>query len=598
MNSKTPIDQSKETLSPTPASQERKKRLPKDYAAAISEHSSLTKEISLHPAAYFRELGTDPSIVGESLVRHFAVYDDEHFSIEQDISNTISCIRRRGSPRWPRATAQNNHGRKLSTASSIKTADKPSLSRVLPVPASIRSIDERTPQLGAASKDDPAQQVAQADAAAASLLEDYQALLHRANSLSQLYNEGIDEIRTTFFFLPLSSTISLFGMNFKELGVHLSIWIWVVVTVPVFGVSVILCFWRPQPVNLDLIFCATTGAPTPICTPPQTLHHKKTICHRATGEALSLTYQMAGAIIDTGLEKYVPLLARGKVREVYALDDVDGNSLLFVATDRISAYDVIMRNGIPQKGALLTSLSAHWFSYLSTQIPTLRTHFLSISLPASLTSKIPDALKMQLEGRSMQVRRLKVFPIEAIVRGYITGSAWKEYCEKGTVHGMQIEEPEGGKFLESERLTAPIYTPSTKAEVGGKDENIHPDEAARIVGPKYASQIVSLSLQIYGAAHEYALTRGIIIADTKFEFGLDEATDEVVLIDEVLTPDSSRFWPKEKYEPGRGQESFDKQFLRDWLTTEGLKGKSNVVMPDNIVLKTREKYQQAFKLLF
>ncbi|KAH8819181.1 phosphoribosylaminoimidazole-succinocarboxamide synthase [Xylogone sp. PMI_703] len=301
------------------------------------------------------------------------------------------------------------------------------------------------------------------------------------------------------------------------------------------------------------------------------------------------------AVLNTNLTEYLPLLARGKVREVYEVDD---KSLLFVATDRISAYDYIMKNGIPTKGSLLTLLSARWFSFLQSSIPNLRTHFISLSLPSTIHARLPTDLLPQVENRSMLVRRLKVFPIEAIVRGYITGSGWAEYREKGTVHGMQVYGEGGGKLVESERFQTPIYTPSTKAEVGGKDENIHPDEAAKIIGPKYAKQIEALSLEIYTKARDYALSRGIIIADTKFEFGLDEETDEVVLVDEVLTPDSSRFWPADRYEKGRSQESFDKQFLRDWLTKEGLKGKEGVEIPENVIAQTKEKYQKAYDLLF
>ena len=193
----------------------------------------------------------------------------------------------------------------------------------------------------------------------------------------------------------------------------------------------------------------------------------------------------------------------------------------------------------------------------------------------------------------MQVRRLKVFPVEAIVRGYITGSAWAEYQKFGTVNGKQV--PNG--LRESEAFPEPIYTPSTKAELGQHDENITTERAAEIVGSKYAQRIEDLSLQLYMTARGYALERGIIIADTKFEFGLDEETDEVVLVDEVLTPDSSRFWPKQGYQVGKSQESFDKQFLRDYLTTNGLKGKEGVEMPQDVVERTSQKYGEAFAIL-
>jgi phosphoribosylaminoimidazole-succinocarboxamide synthase len=194
----------------------------------------------------------------------------------------------------------------------------------------------------------------------------------------------------------------------------------------------------------------------------------------------------------------------------------------------------------------------------------------------------------------MQVRRLKIFPIEAIVRGYITGSAWKEYQRSGTVHKMPIV----AGLRESEAFPqGALYTPSTKAEAGQNDENISIAEAAEIVGARYAKKIEDLAIKLYTVARDYAAERGIIIADSKFEFGLDEETDEVVLVDEVLTPDSSRFWPADKYEIGREQMSYDKQFLRDWLTSEGLKGKQGVKMPQEIVGKTAEKYREAFEKL-
>lgn len=195
----------------------------------------------------------------------------------------------------------------------------------------------------------------------------------------------------------------------------------------------------------------------------------------------------------------------------------------------------------------------------------------------------------------MQVRRLKIFPIESIVRGYITGSAWREYVKKGTVHGMEM--PKG--LRESEKLEKALWTPSTKAEAGAKDENISPGKGAEIVGKNYADQIASLSLQLYNSAASYALERRILIADTKFEFGLDETTSppSVVLVDEVLTPDSSRFWDAEKYEVGRGQDSLDKQVLRDWLVREGLKGREGVEMPEEVVLRTRKGYEEAAERL-
>ncbi|VBB73259.1 Putative phosphoribosylaminoimidazole-succinocarboxamide synthase [Podospora comata] len=279
-------------------------------------------------------------------------------------------------------------------------------------------------------------------------------------------------------------------------------------------------------------------------------------------------------------------LASGKVRDLYNVDD---KTLLFVTTDRISAYDVIMANGVPLKGAVLTNISAHWFKVLQERIPDLKTHFITLDPPANLG----DADKELVRGRSMQVRKLKVFPVEAIVRGYITGSAWNEYKKSGTVHGLAV--PAG--LQQCSPFPEPIYTPSTKAELGKHDENITPEQAAKIVGEKYAARIEALALKIYKAGAAYAAERGIIIADTKFEFGLDEETDEIVLIDEVLTPDSSRFWPADEYEVGRDQDSFDKQFLRNWLTKEGLKGKDGVEMPADIAQSTSERYLDAFKRL-
>ena len=291
------------------------------------------------------------------------------------------------------------------------------------------------------------------------------------------------------------------------------------------------------------------------------------------------------ALIKTDTARVLPLVASGKVRELYELDD---ETLLFVATDRISAYDIIMKNGIPEKGALLTQLSAFWFNYLSKAVTGLKTHFITLDLRPSIPQDILD----QLQRRSMQVRKVQVFPIEAIVRGYITGGAWKEYQKQGTVHGIKVAEG----LKESEAFPGgAIYTPSTKAEAGQNDENIHPDQAAGIIGRNYADRIQVLALQLYSKAREYAMERGIIIADTKFEFGLDTATDEVVLIDEVLTPDSSRFWPASTYKIGQSQGSFDKQYLRDYLTSHDLKGKSGVEIPEDVVKNTQEKYREAFE---
>jgi phosphoribosylaminoimidazole-succinocarboxamide synthase len=232
-------------------------------------------------------------------------------------------------------------------------------------------------------------------------------------------------------------------------------------------------------------------------------------------------------------------------------------------------------------------MSIYWFNYLPQHVPGLRTHFLTSSLPPVISSQ------SQLKARSMQVRRLRIIPIESIVRGYITGSGWFEYCKSSTVNGIKL--PEG--LVEGQKLPAPLWTPSTKAEMGGKDENITPEAARQIIGNQsIAAKVEELSLAIYAAAAARAESTGIILADTKFEFGLD-ADDNVVLVDEVLTPDSSRFWPKETWEEnlGKAQPSFDKQFLRDWLTGEGLKGREGVKVPEEIVKKTAEKYREAYE---
>ncbi|KAJ4373922.1 Bifunctional purine biosynthetic protein ade1 [Neocucurbitaria cava] len=289
-------------------------------------------------------------------------------------------------------------------------------------------------------------------------------------------------------------------------------------------------------------------------------------------------------VVNIDIQGKLPKVASGKVRDLYAIDD---DKLLFVASDRISAYDVIMDNGIPGKGALLTAMSIYWFNYLPTQVPGLKTHYINNSLPPVLSS-LPE-----LKDRSMQVQRLRVIPIESIVRGYITGSGWSEYMKSGTVNGITL--PAG--LIEGQKLPKPLWTPSTKAELGGKDENISPEKARELIdNAKVAAKVEELSLAIYTAAAARAEETGIVLADTKFEFGLD-ADDNVVLVDEVLTPDSSRFWPKETWEEnlGRAQPSFDKQFLRDWLTGQGLKGKEGVKVPEDVVMKTAEKYREAYE---
>ncbi|ROT38996.1 SAICAR synthetase [Sodiomyces alkalinus F11] len=283
-------------------------------------------------------------------------------------------------------------------------------------------------------------------------------------------------------------------------------------------------------------------------------------------------------------------LSQGKVRDLFILPD--GQTLLFVTSDRISAYDVILKNGISSKGHILTLLSAKWFQVLSSRVPGLKHHFLSLTPPPAPEVVAPEERDM-LRGRSMIVRRLKIFPIEAIVRGYVTGSAWAEYEKDQTIHGLA----QTAGLSRCEQLPQPIYTPSTKAELGDKDINISPEQAREIVGDQYASRIEELALACYKAGAAYAEERGIIIADTKFEFGLDEETDEIYLVDEVLTPDSSRFWSKADYQVGREQDSFDKQVLRNWLTSNGLKGKEGVAMPPEVVEKTKGRYLEVYERL-
>ncbi len=271
---------------------------------------------------------------------------------------------------------------------------------------------------------------------------------------------------------------------------------------------------------------------------------------------------------------------RGKVRDIYDF----GDRLLLVATDRISAFDWVLPNGIPDKGRVLTQLSLMWFDRLD--VPN---HFLTTDLD---TLPLPDGVDREpLEGRSMVVRKAEVVPIECVVRGYLSGSGWKEYRQNGQVCGIRL--PEG--LRESEKLPEPIFTPATK-ETEGHDVNISFERMCELVGEAVAEQLREMSLKIYTAAAEYAASKGVIIADTKFEFG--RCGDQLILVDEVLTPDSSRFWPADQYEPGRPQPSFDKQFVRDWLETTGWdKASSPPELPEDVIQKTREKYIEAYKLL-
>ncbi len=277
----------------------------------------------------------------------------------------------------------------------------------------------------------------------------------------------------------------------------------------------------------------------------------------------------------------------GKVREVFDL----GDSFLLVASDRISAFDVIMPNGIPRKGEVLTQISHFWFEKFSALVPNHLLRRASEPLGVPALAGLPAAQLADLQRRSMIVKKAKPLAIECIVRGYLSGSGLKEYKKSQTVCGLKL--PAG--LTESAELPEPIFTPSTKAEAG-HDENISFEEACKIVGTDLATQARDLSLKIYRAGRDYARQRGIIIADTKFEFGLFEG--KLILIDEVLTPDSSRFWPADQYAPGRGQPSFDKQFVRDYLETLTWdKTPPGPKLPDDVVAKTSAKYLEAYEKL-
>jgi phosphoribosylaminoimidazole-succinocarboxamide synthase len=277
------------------------------------------------------------------------------------------------------------------------------------------------------------------------------------------------------------------------------------------------------------------------------------------------------------------LFARGKVRDLYAVEDL----LLMVATDRISAFDHVLATGIPGKGRVLTQISLFWFDYLSDLVPN---HLVTADV-----EKYPAELKPyqeELRDRSMLVNRARMFPAECVVRGYLSGSGWKDYKKTGKISGISL--PPG--LRESERLPEPIFTPATKSMSGEHDENISFDEMVARLGGNHAEDLRRLSLAIYDRASAHAAARGLILADTKFEFGL--TAKGIVLADEVLTPDSSRFWPSEGYRPGTAQPSFDKQFVRDYLESVGWnKQPPAPELPENVVRKTQEKYEQALILL-
>ncbi|MDO5591437.1 MAG: phosphoribosylaminoimidazolesuccinocarboxamide synthase [Bacillota bacterium] len=297
-----------------------------------------------------------------------------------------------------------------------------------------------------------------------------------------------------------------------------------------------------------------------------------------------MQYCRAAAHKEEHMEQFSPV-KEGKVREIYDI----GDSLIMYATDRISAFDVILKNKVTNKGRVLTQMSRFWFDYTKDVIPN---HMLSVDV-----NDMPEFFRTEeFRGRSMLCRKLTMIPVECIVRGYITGSGWESYKKNGTVCGIQL--PEGLK--ECDKLPEPIYTPSTKAEIGDHDENISYEKSIEVLekafpghGEEYAKKIKDATIALYVKCADYARTRGIIIADTKFEFGLNE-DGEVILADEMLTPDSSRFWPVEGYEPGHSQPSFDKQFVRDWLKANP---DSDYNLPQEVIDKTIAKYLEAYRLL-
>jgi phosphoribosylaminoimidazole-succinocarboxamide synthase len=288
---------------------------------------------------------------------------------------------------------------------------------------------------------------------------------------------------------------------------------------------------------------------------------------------------MEKPIIKTDIKEY-PLFTRGKVRDVYDLDD----RLLIIASDRISAFDVVMPNGIPGKGIILTQMSLFWFKLVEDIVKNHLVLTRIEDFPANL-KQYSDILK----DRSVIVKKAKRFDVECVVRGYISGSGWIDYQKTGKICGIDL--PKG--LQESQKLPEPLFTPAYKAEQGEHDENIDFNRVVELVGPENAEKLKSLTIAIYSKACEYAESRGIILADTKFEFGLSDG--EIILIDEILSPDSSRFWPQDQYEPGRSQNSFDKQFVRDYLNTlDWNKQPPAPELPQEVVEKTLVKYQDAY----
>jgi len=287
-------------------------------------------------------------------------------------------------------------------------------------------------------------------------------------------------------------------------------------------------------------------------------------------------------VFETSIRS-LPLVGRGKVRDIYA---VGADKLLIVTTDRLSAYDVVLPTPVPEKGRVLTALSAFWFARLASIVPN---HLTGID-PETV---VAQGERAQVRGRSVVVKRMQPLPIEAVVRGYLEGSGWGEYSASGTVCGIRL--PAG--LQRASKLPEPIFTPATKAEAGHHDENISFERMAKIVGEARAAEVRDTAVRLYQAAAAYALERGIIIADTKFEFGLDRE-DRLHLIDEALTPDSSRFWPLDTWRVGASPESFDKQYVRNWLDSIGFARKPPAPeMPPEVARKTSEKYQEALRRL-
>ena len=292
---------------------------------------------------------------------------------------------------------------------------------------------------------------------------------------------------------------------------------------------------------------------------------------------------MTSPLLRTSIES-LPLIHQGKVRDIYAIND---ETMLLVSTDRLSAFDVILPTGIPNKGAMLTQMANFWFEKLKHIVPN---HLTGIAPESVVTN---DADKAQLGARAVVVKKLKALPIEAIVRGYLVGSGWKEYKQKGTVCGVPL--PAG--LQEASKLPSPIFTPSSKAAVGEHDENISITQVEALIGKEMTQQVAKVAIQLYSEAAAYALTKGIIIADTKFEFGLD-ANGVLHVMDEVLTPDSSRFWPAETYQVGSNPPSYDKQYVRDWLeSVHWNKAPPAPALPDDVAQRTSEKYLEAFEKL-